>query len=198
MTQNFAADPARTDPTGVFITGPTGFGTTALAREFAVGARESGADVRVLDTLRGALAFKDLNPTYSHGMVETAVEALQHIFRQPRPEQPTVFIFDDLAATLRREDRADAVTDQEKLDLDDRNRVRDQLADFVADAFVFGSDVGIFPVVVAPSTSSLRLIDRVKQASNGWVHFEFTAPGSGVLQTEHDKTGFTSRPSSAH
>ncbi|MGW8431137.1 ATP-binding protein [Curtobacterium citreum] len=189
MTTNNAADSTRTDPAGVFITGPTGFGKTKLAREFARGALSSGASLRVLDTVRGALEFQDLKPTYSHGYLHTTIETLQAIFRRTTSDDPVVFVFDELGSALHREDRTFA-DDEEKLNIDRRNRERDELSDLIADAFVIGSGVGLFPVVVAQSVESTPLIGRIQDATEGWVHFEFTGIGRGVLHAGRDKSPF--------
>ena len=187
MTDNAA------DPTGVFITGPTGFGKTALAREFAAGARDSKAKVYVIDVVKGGSDFPDAAVVAD---LKDAVSTLRDASSQFAPGDPIVLIFDELDATLRREDRAAAASDEDRRGIDRRNRQRDAVADLIADSFVFGAKLGVFPVIVGQSVSGSPFIGRVQQASTGWAHFEFTSHGKGVLHTERGDEPFTFTPRS--
>jgi hypothetical protein len=188
MTQNIAADPARTDPTGVFITGATGFGTSTLAQQFIANAHTAGASVTVIDLVGSSAA--EVEGVTVVGTIASAVESVRAALSNSDLSQPSVIVVTDLVSLLHREDRFQYTFDQDKAAADRNNRRRDELEDLIADLFVFGADSHVFPIIVAEQHPTPRFVGRVQQASSGWAHFEFTSHGKGTLRTERDKSPF--------
>ncbi len=189
MTTNHATDSARTDPTGVFITGPTGLGKTVLARSFISGALDSRANAVVIDVAKGGVEYRDLDVTTYIDLAE-AVEGLRTVQANASLAEPTVVVLEGLSSTLHRDDREGCATERDKSEVDRNNRLRDELSDRVADMFVNGASSGVFPVAVTHLVRTSPFIGRVMNASSGWAHFELTGMGKGTLHTEHNDTPF--------
>ncbi|WIB65693.1 hypothetical protein [Curtobacterium sp. MCBD17_040] len=177
------------DPTGVFITGAPGLGRPDLVVEFVSGARESGADVHIIDVPSDGCDYSRVDAVL-HTDIRDAVNAFRALLRHSTAERPVVVAVNSLAATLRHEGRLDYRFDDEKLNVDRENQLRDELGDLIADAFVFGASRGVIPIVETPEERTVPLISRVKQASSGWVHVAFTAAGEGTLHSERGAVPF--------